>query len=217
MLRGRRAECRELDRLLETMHAGRSAVLVLRGEAGIGKTALLEYMAGHAEGCRVLHAVGVESEMELPFAGLHQLCSPLLGGLERLPPPQREALATAFGLSSGARPDRFFVGLALLSLLSDGADEQPLLCVIDDAQWLDRSSAQVLSFVARRLHAESIGILFGVREPGELDELAGLPEMWLEGLSEGHADASLASVISGPLDERVRERILAETHGNPLA
>ena len=217
MLRGRRAECLELDRLLETMHAGRSAVLVLRGEAGIGKTALLEYIGGHAEGCRVLHAVGVESEMELPFAGLHQLCAPLLGGLGRLPPPQREALATAFGLSSGARPDRFFVGLALLSLLSDGADEQPLLCLIDDAQWFDQSSAQVLAFVARRLQAESVVLVFAERGPGELDELAGLPELRLEGLSEAHADALLASVISGPLDERVRERIVAETHGNPLA
>jgi DNA-binding CsgD family transcriptional regulator len=217
MLRGRRAECLELDRLLEAMHAGRSAVLVLRGEAGIGKSALLEYTAEHAEGCRVLHAVGVESEMELPFAGLHQLCAPLLGGLGRLPPPQREALATAFGLSSGARPERFLVGLAVLSLLSDGADEEPLLCLIDDAQWFDLSSAQVLAFVARRLQAESVVLVFAERVPGELDELAGLPQLRLEGLSEAHADALLASVISGPLDERVRERIVAETHGNPLA
>jgi DNA-binding CsgD family transcriptional regulator len=217
MLRGRRAECLELDRLLEAVHAGQSAVLVLRGEAGIGKTALLEYTAEHAEGCRVLHAVGVESEMELPFAGLHQLCAALLDGRERLPPPQREALATAFGLSSGARPDRFLVGLALLSLLSDGADEEPLLCLIDDAQWLDQSSAQVLAFVARRLQAERIVLVFAERGPGELDELAGLPDWRLEGLSEAHADALLGSVISGPLDERVRERIVAETHGNPLA
>src|SRR3954447_8277373 len=168
MLRGRRAECRELDRLLETMHAGRSAVLVLRGEAGIGKTALLEYIAGHAEGFRVLRAVGVESEMELPFAALQQLSAPLLGGLERLPPPQRDALGTAFGLSSGARPDRFLVGLALLSLLSDAAEQQPLVCLIDDAQWLDRSSAQVLAFVARRLQADSVVLLFAEREPGAL-------------------------------------------------
>ena len=215
MLRGRRAECRELDRLLETMHAGQSAVLVLRGEAGIGKTALLEYTAEHAEGCRVLHAGGVQSEMELPFAALHQLCAPLLGGLGRLPPPQREALATAFGLSSGTRPDRFLVGLAVLSLLSGG--EEPLVCLIDDAQWFDQSSAQVLAFVARRLQAESVVLVFAERGPGELDELAGLPELRLEGLSEAHADALLASVISGPLDERVRQRIVAETHGNPLA
>ena len=155
--------------------------------------------------------------MELPFAGLHQLCAPLLDGLERLPPPQREALATAFGLSSGARPDRFLVGLALLSLLSDAADEQPLLCLIDDAQWLDQSSAQVLAFVARRLQAESIVLVFAEREPGELDELAGLPELRLDGLSDADARELLASVISGPLDERVRERLVAETHGNPLA
>ncbi len=155
--------------------------------------------------------------MELPFAGLHQLCAPLLGGLERLPSPQREALATAFGLSSGARPDRFFVGLALLSLLSDGANAEPLLCLIDDAQWLDQSSAQMLAFVARRLQAESVVLVFAERGASELDELAGLPELRVEGLSEAHADALLASVISGPLDERVRERIVAETHGNPLA
>jgi DNA-binding CsgD family transcriptional regulator len=217
MLRGRRAECLELDRLLEAVHAGQSAVLVLRGEAGIGKTALLGYTAEHAEGFRVLQAVGVESEMELPFAGLHQLCAPLLDQLERLPPPQREALATAFGLSSGARPDRFFVGLALLSLLSDCVDEEPLLCLIDDAQWLDRSSAQVLAFVARRLQAESIVLVFAERGPGELDELAGLPELRLEGLSDADSNALVASVIRGPLDERVRERIVAETHGNPLA
>ena len=215
MLRGRRSECRELDRLLETMHSGQSAVLVLRGEAGIGKTALLEYTAEHAEGCRVLHAGGVQSEMELPFAALHQLCAPLLGGLGRLPSPQREALATAFGLSSGTRPDRFLVGLAVLSLLSGG--EEPLVCLIDDAQWFDQSSAQVLAFVARRLQAESVALVFAERGQGELDELAGLPELRLEGLSEAHADALLASVISGPLDERVRQRIVAETHGNPLA
>ena len=162
MLRGRRAECRELDRLLEAMHAGRSAVLVLRGEAGIGKTALLEYIGGHAEDCRVLHAVGVESEMELPFAGLHQLCAPLLGGLGRLPSPQREALATALA-ELGARPDRFFVGLALLSLLSDGASEEPLLCLVDDAQWFDQSSAQVLAFVARHLQADAVVLVFAER------------------------------------------------------
>ena len=217
MLRGRSAERVQLDRLLEAIHAGQSAVLVLRGEAGIGKTALLEYTAERAEGCRVLRAVGVESEMELPFAGLHQLCAPLLDGLERLPPPQREALGIAFGLSSGTRPDRFLVGLALLSLLSDAADQEPLLCLIDDAQWLDQSSAQVLAFVARRLQAESIVLLFAEREPGEFGELAGLPELPLDGLSDAHARELLASVISVPLDDRVRERLVAETHGNPLA
>jgi DNA-binding CsgD family transcriptional regulator len=217
MLRGRSAERVQLDRLLEAIHARQSAVLVLRGEAGIGKTALLEYTAERAEGCRVLRAVGVESEMELPFAGLHQLCAPLLDGLERLPPPQRDALGIAFGLSSGTRPDRFLVGLALLSLLSDAADQKPLLCLIDDAQWLDQSSAQVLGFVARRLQAESIVLLFAEREPGEFGELAGLPELPLDGLSDTHARELLASVISVPLDDRVRERLVAETHGNPLA
>jgi hypothetical protein len=166
MLRGRRAQCAELERLLEAMHTGTSGVVVLRGEAGIGKTALLEYTAECAEGCRVARAVGVESEMELPFAGLHQLCAPLLAGLDRLPPPQHEALGTAFGLTSGARPDRFLVGLGFLSLLSEAADQEPLLCLIDDAQWLDQSSAQVLAFVARRLKAESIALVFAEREPG---------------------------------------------------
>jgi DNA-binding CsgD family transcriptional regulator len=217
MLRGRRAERVELDRLLEAIHAGQSAVLVLRGEAGIGKTALVEYAAERGKGCRALRAVGVESEMELPFAGLHQLCSPLFDGLERLPPPQREALGTAFGLSSGTRPDRFLVGLALLSLLSDAADQEPLLCLIDDAQWLDQSSAQVLAFVARRLQAEPIVLLFAEREPGEFGELAGLPELRLNGLSDAQARELLASVITVPLDDRVRERLVAETHGNPLA
>jgi DNA-binding CsgD family transcriptional regulator len=217
MLRGRRNETVELDRLLETLQAGRSAVLVLRGEAGIGKSALLKYTGGRADGCRVLSAVGVESEMELPFAGLHQLCAPLLDRLERLPPPQHEALGTAFGLTSGARPDRFLVGLALLSLLSDAAEEEPLLCLIDDAQWLDQSSAQVLAFVARRLKAESIVLVFAERDPPEPDALAGLPELPLEGLSDTDAGDLLGSVVSGPLDERVAERIVAETHGNPLA
>jgi DNA-binding CsgD family transcriptional regulator len=217
MLRGRNTECAELDRLLEALHLGHSAILVLRGEAGIGKTALLGYAAERAEGCRVLQAAGVESEMELPFAGLHQLCAPLLAGLERLPPPQRDALGTAFGLTSGARPDRFLVGLALLSLLSDAAEERPLLCLIDDAQWLDQSSSQVLAFVARRLEAESIVLVFAAREPDELDALAGLPELRLEGLTDAHARELLASVVSGRLDERVGERIIAETHGNPLA
>src|SRR5207244_2854312 len=173
--------------------------------------------AERSEGCRVVRAVGVESEMELPFAALHQLCTPLLDGRERLPPPQREALATAFGLSSGPRPDRFLVGLAVLSLLSDGAEAEPLICLVDDAQWLDRSSAQVLSFVARRLEAESVILLFAERDQDELDELAGLPELRLQGLSDADARGLLASANVGPLDERVRDRIIAESRGNPLA
>ena len=216
-LAGRGAEGARLDRLLADARAGQSAVLVLRGEPGIGKTAILGYAAERAQGFRVVRAAGVESEMELPFAGLHQLCGPMLGGLARLPPPQRDALGTAFGLSTGAQPDRFLVGLAVLSLLSDAAEERPLLCLIDDAQWLDRSSAQVLAFVARRLHAESVVLLFAEREPGELDGLAGLPDLPLRGLPGDSARELLASAISGPLDDRVRDRIFAEARGNPLA
>src|SRR5579859_513167 len=219
-LAGRAPECARLDRLLADARAGQSAVLVLRGEPGIGKTALLGYAAGSAAGLRVVRAAGVESEMELPFAGLHQLCGSMLGGLERLPPPQRGALGTAFGLSSGTQPDRFLVGLAVLSLLSDTAEERPLLCLIDDAQWLDRSSAQVLAFVARRLQAESVVLLFAQREPGEAgepDEIAGLPGLPLRGLPAGSAADLLASAVSGPLDDRVQNRILAEARGNPLA
>jgi DNA-binding CsgD family transcriptional regulator len=214
---GRQAECASLDRLLADARAGQSAVLVLCGEPGIGKTALLGYAAGRAAGFQVVRAVGVESEMELPFAGLHQLCGTMLDGLGRLPPPQHDALGTAFGLSSGAQPDRFLVGLAVLSLLSEAAEQRPLLCLVDDAQWLDRSSAQVLAFVARRLGADSVALLFAEREPGGLDALAGLPDLPLQGLPDECARELLASVITTPLDDRVRDRILTETHGNPLA
>jgi DNA-binding CsgD family transcriptional regulator len=216
-LAGRDAESARLDRLLADARAGQSAVLALRGEPGIGKTALLGYAAERAAGFQVVRAAGVESEMELPFAGLHQLCGPMLGGLGRLPPPQRGALGTAFGLSSGPQPDRFLVSLAVLSLLSDAAEERPLLCLIDDAQWLDRSSAQVLAFVARRLQAESVVLLFAEREPGELDQLAGLPDLPLRELPGDSARELLVSAISGPLDDRVEDRILAEARGNPLA
>jgi DNA-binding CsgD family transcriptional regulator/tetratricopeptide (TPR) repeat protein len=217
LLAGRGAESARLDSLLADARAGQSAVLVLRGEPGIGKTAVLGYAAESAAGFQVVGAAGVESEMELPFAGVHQLCGPMLGGLGRLPPPQRDALGTAFGLSSGAQPDRFLVGLAVLSLLSDAAEERPLLCLIDDAQWLDRSSAQVLAFVARRLQAESVALLFAERQPGELDELARLPDLPLRGLPDDSARELLASAIGGPIDDRVRDRILAEARGNPLA
>ena len=217
VLAGRGTECATLDQLLAEARLGQSAVLVLRGEAGIGKSALLDYVAEHADGGRVLRATGVEWEMELPFAGLHQLCAGLLDGRGRLPAPQRDALSTALGLSPGTQPDRFLVGLAVLSLLSAAADEQPLVCLVDDVQWLDRSSAQVLAFVARRLSAESVLLLFSEREPGGLEELAGLPGLRLGGLAAPSARELLASVITAPLDERVRERIIAETHGNPLA
>jgi DNA-binding CsgD family transcriptional regulator len=217
VLIGRSEECARLDALLAEAKAGQSAVLVLRGPPGTGKSALLDYAAERADGCRTVRADGVESEMELPFAGLHQLCASLLIHLERLPPPQREALGTAFGLSSGAQPDRFLISLATLSLLSEAAEEAPLLCLVDDAQWLDRSTAQVLAFVARRLQAESVAIVFAVREPLESDELARLPELRLRGLSGTHARELLASVIGAPLDEHVRARILVEARGNPLA
>ena len=170
-LRGRRTECELLDAVLAAVRGGDSRTLVVRGEAGVGKTALLEHMVEAASDLRVVRAVGVESEMELAFAALHQLCAPMLDRLERLPAPQREALAIVFGLSTGPPPDRFLVGLAALSLLSEAAEEHPLVCVVDDAQWLDRASAQAMAFVARRLWAEPVGLVFGAREPG--DELAG--------------------------------------------
>jgi DNA-binding CsgD family transcriptional regulator len=197
--------------------AGQSQVLVLRGEAGVGKSALLEYLVGCASGCRIARARGVESDMELAFAGLHQLCVPMMGRLDRLPGPQRAALATAFGLSDGTPPDRFVVGLAVLSLLAEVAEEQPLVCVVDDAQWLDRVSAKSLAFVARRLLAERVAVVFAVREPGDSPELAGLPELVVRGLRVIDARALLDSVVPGRLDERVRDRIVAETRGNPLA
>jgi DNA-binding CsgD family transcriptional regulator/tetratricopeptide (TPR) repeat protein len=215
MLRGRRGECEVIDRLLGAVRAGRSGALVVRGEPGVGKTALLEYATGSASDLRVLRAVGVESEMELAFAALQQLCAPMLDRLGRLPGPQHAALGTAFGLSEGIVPDRFLVGLAALSLLSEVAEERPLLCVVDDAQWLDRASAQALTFVARRLLAESVAMVFAAREPSE--ELRGLPELVVRGLRHDDARELLASVIRGPLDELVGERIVAETRGNPLA
>jgi DNA-binding CsgD family transcriptional regulator len=214
-LRGRDEELRTLDRLLEAVRAGESKALVVRGEPGVGKTALLEYAIESASGFRVSPAAGVESEMELAYAALQQLCAPMLDRVERLPGPQRDALGVAFGLSAGDAPDRFLVGLAALTLLSEVADERPLLCVVDDAQWLDRESAQALEFVSRRLLAESVAMVFGMREPSE--DFSGLPELLVEGLGNAEARELLASVIRGPLDERVRERIVAETRGNPLA
>jgi DNA-binding CsgD family transcriptional regulator len=218
-LLGRRGECEALGRLVANVRAGRSQVLVLRGEAGVGKSALVDYLVGSAAGCRIARAAGVESEMELPFAGLHQLCAPMMGHLDRLPVPQRDALSVAFGLNTGSAPDRFLVGLAVLSLLAEVAEDQPLVCVVDDAQWLDRVSAQTLAFVARRLLAERVALVFAVREPvlGPSDSLVGLPELAVNGLRDGDARALLESAVHGRLDERVRDRIVAETRGNPLA
>ena len=215
MLLDRLPERAALSELLDAARAGRSGVLVMRGEPGVGKTALLEYAIESAAGLRVARVAGVESEMELAFAALQQLCAPMLDKLAGLPDPQRDALGVAFGLNTGAAPDRFLVGLAALSLLSEAAEQQPLLCVIDDAQWLDRASAQALAFVARRLLAEPVALVFATREPGE--EYRGLPELLVGGLRDGDAQELLSSVIGGPLDERVRDRILAETRGNPLA
>ncbi|MDA0181949.1 AAA family ATPase [Solirubrobacter phytolaccae] len=217
MLRGRRHECAALDALLQRIRVGESAVLVLRGEAGIGKTALLEYAAGQAGGCRLARAVGVQAEMELPYAGLHHLCAPMLDGVRALPSPQQEALEVAFGLREGSAPDRFLVALAVLSLLAETAEAQPLVCLVEDAQWLDRASAQVFAFVARRLLAERIAMVFAVREPCDPDALAGLPELRVEGLATAEARSLLESAVPGRMDARVRDRILAETRGNPLA
>ncbi|WP_345154604.1 AAA family ATPase, partial [Nonomuraea rubra] len=216
-LRGRQAECETLDRLVATVEGGHSSVLVVRGEAGIGKTALLEYTRAAASGCRIARAAGVESEMELAFGGLHQLCAPFLDDLRRLPQPQRQALETAFGLSTGAPPDRFLVGLAVLSLLANVADKEPLLCLVDDAQWLDLVSVQTLAFVARRLLAERVGLVFAVRPQALEPELKGLAQLQVARLSDGDSRALLDSVTPGRLDERVRDGIVAEAQGNPLA
>jgi DNA-binding CsgD family transcriptional regulator len=204
-----------LDQLVGAVRAGGSRVLVVHGEPGVGKSALLDYLAGRAAGCRVVRAAGVESEMELAFAGLHQLLAPVLDHLERLPVPQRDALRTAFGLSAGPAPDRFLVGLAVLGLLSEVAGERPLVCVVDDEQWLDRASVQALGFVARRLAADPVGLVFAARVAGV--ELAGLPELVVAGLAEDDARTLLDAVLAGPVDARVRDLIVAETRGNPLA
>ena len=214
-LRGRAAECALLDDLLSAIRRGESRSLVIRGTAGIGKTALLEHLVESASELSVVRAVGVQSEMELAYASLHQLCGPLLDRLPGLPVPQREAVEIVFGLSAGAPPDRFLVGLAVLSLLSEAADERPLLCVVDDAQWLDQASALTLAFVARRLLAEPVGIVFAAREPGE--ELEHLPELEVQGVCNEDARALLSSAVRFKLDERVRDRIIEETRGNPLA
>ena len=216
-LLGRHGECETLDRLLAGVLAGQSRVLVVRGEAGTGKTALLNYLVRRATGCRIAQAAGVESEIGLAFAGLHQLCAPFLDRMPSLPGPQRDALGTAFSLRSGTAPDRFTVGLAVLSLLSEVARERPLICVADDVQWLDLASAQALAFVARHVAAVPVAVVLGVRPPGTGQALAGLAELVVRGLAEGDARALLEAVIVGPLDERVRDRIVAETGGNPRA
>lgn len=215
-LRGRASECATLRGLISTVRSGSCVVLVLKGEAGVGKTALLEHVSELASGFRCVEAAGVESDMELAFAGLQQVCAPLLSRLDELPEPQREALNVAFGRRVGPTPDRFLVGLAVLSLMATAATENPLLCLIDDAQWLDEVSMQTLSFVARRLLAEPVAMVFATRTTGH-QVLAGLPELTIHGLSDADARALLESVVLGRMDERVRDRIVAETHGIPLA
>jgi DNA-binding CsgD family transcriptional regulator len=221
MVRGRPAlidrqdERTLLDRLADTARGGWSAVLVIRGEPGIGKTALLEYAVGAAKGLHVISVTGVESEAELGYAGLTQLCNPLLDRLEELPVPQREALATVFGLTAGNAPDRFLVGLAVLSLLSAAGQRQPLLCVIDDAQWLDRASVQAILFAARRLQADPVAMVFATR--ADSDDLSGLPELVVRGLPDGDAVALLDTVIgTRAVEKQVRDQVIAEARGNPL-
>jgi DNA-binding CsgD family transcriptional regulator len=214
-LLGRGREREALDRLLNAARGGRGGILVVYGEPGVGKTALLEWTVEVGRQFQVLRTAGVEGEMELPFAALQQLCSPILDRSERLPDPQRDSLGVAFGLSAGHAPNPFLVGLAVLGLLSEASQERPLLCLVDDAQWLDRASARALAFVARRLPAEKIAFVFAAREPG--DALAGLPELRVEPLGRRDARTLLESVLPAPLDERVLDRIVLETRGNPLA
>ena len=216
VLLGRHGECAVLDTGLATVRKGQSWALVLRGEAGVGKTALLNYLVQRSTGCQVIRAAGVQSEMELAFSGLYQLCAPGLDRADRLPTPQRDALLTAFGVCAGDAPDRFLVSLAALGLLAEVAQERPLVCVIDDAQWLDRASAQALAFIARRLEAESIALVFSAREAEEA-ELTGLPTLVVAGLALNDARTLLRSAVCGPVDDRVFDRLIAETRGNPLA
>jgi DNA-binding CsgD family transcriptional regulator/tetratricopeptide (TPR) repeat protein len=216
-LLGRRTECEALDQLLSDVMEGTSRVTVLRGDAGVGKSALLRYVSHRVNGWQVATAVGVESEMELAYSSLHQLCAPMLDHLDRLPPPQRLALATVFGLGTGTVPDRFLVGLATLSLLADAAEQRPLICIIDDAQWLDQASAQILTFVARRLLAERIAVVCAVRRGSGDDVLTGLPELSVHGLNDRDARALLLDNMYGPLDVAVCDQIVSESHGNPLA
>ena len=212
---GRRDECAVLAGIVDALRAGESRALVLRGEPGIGKTALLDHLAEAADGFQVARTAGVQAEMELAFAGVHQLCQPFLDRLGRLPVPQRDALGTALGIAEGPVPDRFLVGLAVLNLFSDAAAARPLICLIDDEQWLDRASAQVLAFVARRLGAESVALVFAAREP--TDAVTGLPTLVIRGLHGPDARTLLDAALTGPLDVRVRDQIVAETRGNPLA
>ena len=214
-LRSRHSECEALARLVASVRDGQSKALVLHGEAGLGKTKLLEYLHTHASGCRVARAAGTEAEQELAFAGLHQLCAPFLTRIEHLPDPQRDALGRAFSIRAGDKPDRFAIGTAVLGVLCAVAAEQPLICIIDDAQWLDRPSAHALAFVARRLTAQPVGIVFAVRHPRSQRHLAGLPELEVKALRNTDARELLDSLVRWPLERKVRSRIVAEARGNP--
>ncbi|WP_194909322.1 helix-turn-helix transcriptional regulator [Catenulispora rubra] len=217
LLIGRRTECEALNDLLAGVRGGRSAALLVHGEAGIGKTALLEYVLRNADDCQVRRVTGVESEMEIAFGGLHQLCAPFLDRVDRLPVPQRDALGTVFGMNAAPPPDRFLVGLATLSLLAEASAERPLICLVDDAQWLDEVTAQILVFVARRLLAERMALVFAMRDTSTDHGLMSLPRLEVAGLNGHDSGELLDSAAQGPLDERIRGRILAEAHGNPLA
>ena len=221
---GRRAECAALDQLVADVRGGASRILILRGDAGVGKSALLGYLsdriasaADRGDSWRVASAVGVESEMELAYSGLHQLCAPLLDRLDELPPPQRDALTTVFGLSTGPAPDRLMVGLAALTLVAQAAEQQPLACIVDDAQWLDQASAQIVAFVARRLLAERVALVCAARTGIGDGVLAGLPALPIGGLRDSDARPLLLGSVHGPLDAAVADQIIAESHGNPLA
>ena len=215
-LRGRAGECATLRQVLSSVRSAESRALVIRGEAGVGKSALVDFVVGEAEGFQLVQVAGVESDMELAYAGLQQLCAPLMDRVDEVPEPQREALSVAFGRGVGPAPDRFLVGLAVLSLMAAAATDRPLLCVVDDAQWLDQVSVQTLGFVARRLMAEPVAMIFAVRD-GVADVLEGLPELRVGGLSDAEARELLESVVLGKIDARVRDRIVAETRGIPLA
>jgi DNA-binding CsgD family transcriptional regulator len=214
-LRGRGRECAQVDALIQNASRGRGGSLVFRGEAGVGKTTLLDYAGTQRTGFHVVRVGGVESEVELPYAALLQLCGKMLHLAGRLPAPQADALGIAFGQKSGEVPDRFHVSLAVLGLLSEAAREQPMLCLIDDAQWVDQPSLFALAFAARRIDADSLALLFTTRE--SISAMAGIYEVTVEGLADADARELLASVVPGQLDEHVRDRIIAETRGNPLA
>jgi hypothetical protein len=216
-LLGRVQEARMLADLLHGADAGQGGAVVIRGEAGIGKSALLHDLAEKAHDAGVCRAMGVESEMELPYAGLQQLCGPILGRLTALPAPHRNALETVFGFSAGPPPDRFLVGMAVLGLLNNAAQDRPVVWIIDDAQWMDRSSIQAIAFASRRSQTERVLVVIAARDMDEDGDLAGIPEMPLGGLDAEDAERLFDSVVTGPTDPAVRDRIIAETRGNPLA